>query len=402
MGVLAINGGKPVCDKRFFGWPYSDENDEIKIKEVYESKEYGVFGTQSQTFSKRFAELNDAKYCLPVSNGTVSLELIMRGLGIGRGDEVIIQGYTFIATLSAIIYVGAIPVFCDIDRDTYSMSVESVRKKITPRTKAIIPVYVSGRPADLDSLLALAEEKNIYLIGDAAQAVGAAWKGRGIGSIGIAASFSFQNSKNLACGEGGAITTNSDELYNNIYAMLNGGSANGSSYTHVGLNNNISEFQAGILNSQLDKLSEQIEKRTKNAEYLDSLISKFDFVSPLAKDDRITVNAYHFYTLRIHEDKLKGKTRAQFMSAVGAEGVPIVNGYLPLYRTNLVTSEYTKKSIGTTVNVNPEDYPNTEYGFRHECAWLYSGEAILLSEPDAIKAIADAFEKVYENLDELK
>lgn len=305
MGVLAINGGKPACDTSFFGWPHSDENDEAILKEIYESNEYGIFGNQSKTFAKRFAELNDAKYCLPVSNGTVSLELIMRGLGIGRGDEVIIQGYTFMATLSAIIYVGATPVFCDIDSDTYSMSVESVRKKITPRTKAIIPVYVSGRPADLDKLLDLAEEKGVYLIGDAAQAVGAQWKGKGIGSIGIAASFSFQNSKNLTCGEGGAITTNSDELYNNIYAILNGGCMKPDSYTHVGLDNNISEWQAGILNTQLDKLPEQLEKRIENAEYLDSLMSQFDFVSPLAKDDRITKNAYHFYTVRIHEEKLK-------------------------------------------------------------------------------------------------
>ena len=403
MGVLAINGGEPMASKaRFVSWPFAKETDEKVLEDVKNSGYYGGFGNQSKVFSKRFAEMNNAKYCIPVSNGTQSLELIMRGLGIGVGDEVIIQGYTFIATLSSIIYVGATPVFCDIDLDTYSMSVESVRKKITPRTKAIIPVYVSGRPADLDALVELAEEEGIYLIGDAAQAVGAEWKGLGIGSYGIAASFSCQNTKNLTCGEGGIITTNSEELYTNLTSMLNMGCNGEGRYTNLGLNYNMSEWQAGILNSQLDKFPEELEKRNANGELLDNLLSNFDFVSPLKKDSRITKNGYHFYTVRIYEDKLKGVSRDKFVQALSHEGIPIVNGYTPLYHTNVITSEYTKKQIQGEIKVNLSDYPNTEYAYLHECAWIYSAEHILLSEPSEIKLIADAIQKVYENIEELR
>lgn len=401
MGVLAINGGEPLCKASFFRWPYATESDANVLEEVKKSGYYGSFGIQSRTFSERFAALNGAKYCIPVSNGTQSLELIMRGLGIGVGDEVIIQGYTFIATLSSIIYVGATPVFCDIDLDTYSMSVESVRKKITPRTKAIIPVYVSGRPADLDALVELAEEKGIYLIGDAAQAVGAEWRGRGIGSYGIAASFSFQNTKNLTCGEGGAITTNSNELYYNIMNMLNMGKDKDGKYSFLGVDYNISEWQAGILNTQLDKFPEQLEKRNENARILDEYLSEFDFVSPLKEDPRITKNAYHFYTFRVHEEKLKGVTRDQFLNALNHEGVPVVMGYTPLYHTNVVKSEYTKKQIQGKIKVDLKDYPNTEYAYKHESAWIYSSDHILLSEPSDIKLIADSFKKVYDNIEEL-
>ena len=352
---LAIKGGERLINERFFSWPYADFSDEEALERVQKSGHYGPFGKEDEQFTRDYAKLNDTKHCLLVANGTSSLELIMRGLGIGRGDEVIIQGYTFIATFSSIIYTGAKPVFCDIDKDTYSMSLESVKKHVTDKTKAIIPVYVSGRPADLDELCAFAKERGIYLIGDAAQAVGASWKDKGIGSYGEAAAFSFQNSKNLTCGEGGAITTNSDALYESILTMLKNG-----------LDMNMSAFQAGILNSQFKRFPDQLEKRQENARHLDKRLLEYDFVSPLKIDNRITKNAYHFYTLRIHEDKLKGISRDLFIKALHAEGLPICLGYTPLYKTNLVTSIYTKKQVGSGIEIDLAAYPNTEFAYKHE------------------------------------
>lgn len=402
MANLAIKGGTPIREKGFFHWPYSDQTESEILNEVYDSQFYGIHGKQSDLFAQRFAKYNNSKYCIPVANGTVSLELILRGLGIGRGDEVIIQAYTFIATISAIIFTGATPVFCDIDKDTYSMSADSAASKITPRTKAIIPVYVGGRPADLDKLSNLAKEKGIYLISDAAQAVGSAWRSKGIGFYGIAASYSCQNSKNLTCGEGGIITTSSDELFQNISTILNVGCNKDGTYTHVGVNNNLSEWQSGILNTQLDKLDYQISKRMDNACYLGELLEQFDFVSPLIKDERISRNSYHFYTVRIHEEMLKGITRNMFIQAVNAEGIPLVNGYTPLYYLPILSTDYTLKYIGAKINVNSDDLPNTEFAYRHECAWMYSNEVVLLGDKSDMDDIADAMLKVYKNIDELR
>ncbi len=401
MAKLALKGGTPIRTEGFFKWPYTDYKDNNILNEVYDSEYYGINGKQSCEFSRRFAKYNETEYCIPVANGTTSLELILRGLGIGRGDEVIIQGYTFIATLSAIIYAGATPVFCDIEKDTYGMSASSVEDKITSRTKAIIPVYVSGRPADMDKLLELANKKGIYLIGDAAQAVGSAWCNKSIGSYCIAASFSCQNSKNLTCGEGGIITTNSVSLYNNILTILNGG-LDEEQYTHIGLNYNMSEWQAGILNTQFDKLDSQIELRMKNASYLDYLLYEFEFISPLKSDSRITKNSYHFYTVRINEQMLKGVSRDNYIRAVNAEGIPLVNGYTPLYHAPFLKSGYIRKTIGKDIDIDINDVPNTEFAYKHECGWIYSSEVVMLSKKEDIDDIAEAMYKVYKNIDELR
>jgi len=403
MGILAVTGGPKTYDAEInMPWPVSNPHDLNGLLTVLDQKVQGKNGPIAKRFEERFAVYNDVKHCILCANGTVSLELILRGLEIGRGDEVIISPYTFIATVSSIVYAGATPVFADIEPGTCNLSADSVREKITPRTKAIIPVYIGGRPADLDALTDLADETGLYLIGDAAQAAGSQWRGRGVGSYGIAASFSCQNTKNLTCGEGGIITTNDNNLAKNIRAALNGGMGIDGKYRFVGVNHNISEWQASILDTQMDNLDAQIARRMESAAYLDSLLADIPCVSPPDRDERITKNSYHLYVFRVHEDQLDGVSRKQFIQALEAEmgGYGFIDsGYAPLYTFPCLSGRYVKNVIGGTINLNPGT-DTAEQVSHHEALWL--GHRTLLNDKRTLEYIADGITKVYENLDELR
>lgn len=398
MAELAIAGGKPLRSRAFKGWPAVTDNDRCKLLSVFHSGTWNN-GNTVRRFEERFAERCGVRHCVLAANGTVSLELIFRALGIGYGDEVILPPYTFIATLSSIIYACAKPVFADIDRSSYCISAESAARKITEKTKAIVCVAVAGRPCNFDALTALAQKHGIYLIVDAAQAVGARWRGKDIGQYGIAASFSCQNSKNLNSGEGGIITTNSDDLYESLRMILDGGIRDGR-YASVGQENGMTEFQASVLDSQADKLSDEIMLRERNAAYLDGRLSSLPFVSPLVRDNRISLHAYHLYMLRFNYKLLgeKGVTRNMFLGALNAEGIPAGPGYSPLYRFPCAVSEKTARIIGGKIDDSP--LPECEIASYLEGSWFY--QSLLLGDYSDMDDIADGMQKVWENLNELK
>jgi dTDP-4-amino-4,6-dideoxygalactose transaminase len=372
-------------------WPYFDKTDSDGLISVLNQDKHGRNGPEAKRFEHRFAEYNDVRNCILCANGTTAIELILRGLNIGRGDEVIVPPYTFIATIAAVIFAGATPVFADVEPDTCNLSAESVRNKITPRTKAVIPVHVGGRPADMDAFDGLAKETGLYIIGDAAQAAGSRWRDKGIGSYGTAASFSCQGSKNLNCGEGGIITTNDDGLARDIRAILGGGIGQSGEYTHIGAGHNITEWQASVLNTQMDKLDGQISLRMENAAYLDGLLDPLPYVSPLKSDGRITKNTYHLYIIRIHEEYLRGVSRDRFIEAAKSFGCGLTGAYMPLYDFPCLEKRYADIPPETAV---------TEQLSRHETAWLY--HSILLDSKTEIESAAGAVIKVYENLDEIK
>ncbi|MCL1796175.1 MAG: DegT/DnrJ/EryC1/StrS family aminotransferase [Clostridia bacterium] len=400
MGVLAITGGpKTMEGSTKASWPVSDRRELESLYTVLSQAVHGKNGPAAARFEYKFAARSGAAHCILCANGTVSIELILRGLNIGRGDEVIIPPYTFIATVSSIIFAGATPVFADIEPDTCALSAASARDKITPRTRAVMPVYIGGRPADLDAFAVLAEEAGIHLIGDAAQAAGSEWRGRGVGSIGAAAAFSCQNSKNLTCGEGGIITTNDGALAENIRTILGGGKNANGMYSHIGVNHNLSEWQAAILDAQLDRLDGQIAKRMENAAYLDGLLESIPCVSPLAADKRVTRNTYHLYIFRIHEDRLDGISRDCFLRALQAEGVEAAAGYAPLHAFPCLTDSYVEDAIGGGIHIAP-DTPVADRLSYHEAAWL--NQSVLLGGRHIIEGVADAIHKVYTHLDELR
>lgn len=399
MAKLAINGGTPVRTKPFCGWTVYSQTDEKGLEQTYFSDNWAPDGENNRAFQKNFAAFAGVKHCLTVANGTVSIELILRALGLGRGDEVIVPPYTFIASISALIYAGVKPVFADIEEDTFQLSAAAAEKAITPRTKAIMPVYVGGRPADLHAFEALCKKYGLYLIGDAAQAVGAVYDGKGIGNYGVATSISCQNSKNLTCGEGGMVLTNDDALYEKMVQLLHGGRDESGSYNSLGLTNSMSEFQASMLCSQFAAFPEQAARRQANGELLDKLLADIDIVKTAPRDPKITRNAYHLYMFRINEEKLQGISRETFLKALNAEGIGCGPGYVPVYTFPCMQGDYIRKCIGSDINVKP-DTPNVERISYETGCWIYQN--MMLSDREAMEDIAAALRKISENLDELR
>lgn len=394
MSVLAIRGGTPLRTAPFPGWTMITPADKEGLETVFNQADWGPDGPQNHAFQQRFAQYCGVKHCLTVANGTVSLELILRALGIGRGDEVIVPPYTFIATISSIIYAGATPVFADIEPDTFQLSAASAEKAITSRTRAIMPAYIGGRPADLDAFEALCSKYGLYLIGDAAQAVGSGFNGRDVGTYGIATSISCQNTKNLTCGEGGIILTNNDKLYEKLQQILFD-----RQHSYLTMDYGMSEFQASILNTQLDALAGQIDRRMDSCNHLDRRFDELPILFTLKKDPRITRNSHHLYLLGLHEEMLQGVSRSTFLKAVRAEGAPITPGYIPAYDFPCLAGDYVRKCVGTDMNLKP-DTPVAERIGRHDGCWIY--HSTLLGTRQDMDDIADAVIKVWEHLDELK
>lgn len=396
--MLAIHGGEKVKSEGYIAWPFATEKEKENLRELVHSDDWSG-SARREAFEEKFGAYCDVKHCMAVANGTVSLELILRGFGIGYGDEVILPPYTFVATFSSIVFAGATPVFADIDRGTYNIAAASVEEKITPKTKAIVAVAIGGYPPDLDALTDVAKRHNVKLIVDAAQGVGARWNGKSICAWGDAASISCQNSKNMTSGEGGIVLTNDDALAENIRLILEGGEKDGV-YTSVGYHLYMSEFQAAVLSAQFEKLDSEMYLREKNFAYLCGRLKEMDFAEPVAYDERVDRNACHLMVVRLLEDKLaeKGITKAQFVKALNAEGIPCVTGYLPLYTFPCVTTEYTERMIGAKIDVTP--LPECERASYVEGIWFL--QTSFLGTRADMDAFADAMLKVWAEAETLR
>lgn len=246
----------------------------------------------------------------------------------------------------------------------------------------------------------ICRKHNLYLIGDAAQAIGTEYDGKGIANYGVVSSVSCQNSKNLSCGEGGLVLTNDGAVYERMMQMLNNGKDKNGGHVYLGLDNGMSDFQASILTTQFLALPGQITKRMENAAYLDQKLAGLDFLYTLKSDPLITRNSYHIYMFGLHEDKLQGVSRGAFLDAAAAEGLEtICGGYTPAYTFPCMSDVYTRRCIGTTVNVTP-DTPVAEIVSYHEGCWIL--HANLLGDREDMDDIIRILVKVYENIDELK
>ena len=398
--MLAIHGGTPVRTEPFPGWPVHTPADGQALESFIRSGRFHT-GERREAFEKTFARDEGVRHVFAVANGTVSLELILRSYGIGRGDEVILPPYTFVATLSSILYAGAKPVFADIDPGTYNIDPVQVEKKITRKTKAVVAVAVGGCPPDVDALTRICKTRGIRLILDAAQAVGAAYAGQSLCALGDACSISCQNSKNLTCGEGGIIATNDDALAEELVVRLGGG-RRGTEYVRPGQDHRLSEVQSVVLMSQYAKFRDELYKREMNAAYLSGLLKGFPFLSAQAYAPKITRHAYHLYIIRFHEEVLgeKGLDRDRFCRAVQAEGIPLTPGYAPLYRFPCCSSDSTLALLGpgaSPIDVTP--LPESERAGYREGTWMY--QALLLGTRTDMEQIAEALDKVWRHADEL-
>jgi dTDP-4-amino-4,6-dideoxygalactose transaminase len=408
MAKLAINGGMKACTHRWPSWPIWGDDERVGLMNVLESGKWW-YGQRVQEFEALFAGFQDAQYGVTTTSGSTSLEVALRAMGIGPGDEVIIPPYTFVATAAAVIWVGATPVFADIEPLTLCIDPKSVAAKITPRTKAIIPVHLAGHIADMDRLRALAQRHGIVILEDACHSWGSQWKGQGSGAIGHCGAFSFQMSKNLSSAEGGIILTNDKELADTCRSLTNCGRTIGSPwYEHAmpGSNLRLTEFQAALLLAQFKRLEPHLVTRRKNALILNQRLAEIVGVKVFHDDPRVTRRAYHMYCFQIDPLRL-GISRAQFLEALTAEGVPASGGYLvPLYQNPMFrpvedgqTGARFRPQPGGPLDFSNISCPVTEHVCQTVC-WL--GHVLLLADEPVIHAAADAIAKVCDNAGEIR
>ncbi|MHB1356490.1 MAG: DegT/DnrJ/EryC1/StrS family aminotransferase [Anaerolineae bacterium] len=343
MAKLAIDGGTPQRTAHFPRWPQWDTHEEEALLATLRSGGWWApGGSQVFALEKEFAAYHDAQYGVAVTNGSAALEVCLRASGVDWGDEVITSPYTFIATASSCLLVGAIPRFTDILPDTWNMNPAQIESLISPRTKAIIPVHIGGEPADMDAIMAIARKHNLVVIEDACQAHGAVWNAHKVGAIGDMGCFSFQASKNITGGEGGMIISNDEAWADRCWSVQNVGRQRGKAwYFHPVLASNyrLSEWPAAVLRVQLTRIEEQTERRSANAVYLSGALSRVPGLQPARCDPRVTRSANHLFKLWYDPSAFGGKSASEFMKAMNSEGIPITTGYPePLSKTDVVVN----------------------------------------------------------------
>jgi dTDP-4-amino-4,6-dideoxygalactose transaminase len=309
-------------------WPIADGRELELLRQVLESGRWGGHSDFVKRFEREFAEFAGCAHGVSAMNGTVTLEMALAAAGVDPGDEVIVPAISFVSTAMAVSRVGATPVFVDIERSSFNIDPERAAEAITPRTRAIIPVHFGGAIADMDRLAALAAAHALPLLEDAAHAHGSQWNGRRAGGLGLAGSFSFQNSKVMTAGEGGMLTTNDARFAERAWSIMDQGRKPGGGWFHhylLGSNYRITGWQAAVLLAQLERLPEQIARRTRNVALLRAELAD------VAEIEWQTIptqqNANSWYLLLGHVP-----ARDEFHRALTAQGVPCTPFYPhPLY-----------------------------------------------------------------------
>lgn len=412
----ALLGGTPVRTNGWPEWPIWNKDTDEKL--VVDDLRSGVWSRASlvKEFEEKWAKEIGTKRCLSVVNGTNALITSLLQMDIGGGDEVIIPVYTFIATAAAVLATGAMPVFVDTDPETFQIDPAKIEQKITSRTRAIVPVHILGMPADMDSILKIAKKHNLLVIEDACQAHLAEINHQRVGSFGDAGCFSFQNSKNLAIGEGGAITSNNETFMDRCYSYHNYGNPYGTMVGNVSAGTAIAgnklrwtEYQAAIGLVQMKRLQEQTDKRNENAAYLRSKIKEVPGIVPYKLYDNVTKAAFHLFAFRYQKSAFKDLPRSEFVKAMKAEGIPCLEGYAPLnkmpYLANAFQSKnyrkmYSSKELDINAFNRRNECPVNDHLCNEEALWIY--HPLLLTEKADMDDISNAMEKVQANAEAIK
>ncbi len=400
MAELALSGGRKTKQKSFPVWPQFDERERKALDEVLESRVWWrTPGTKTLQFENDYAKFHGAKHGIAVTNGTAALEVTMSALRIGPGDEVILPDFTFVATASAVLYAGALPVMVDVSQETYCIDVRLAAAAITGRTKAIIAVHMGGHPADLDALVALTKQKGIALVEDSAHAHATEWKGRRIGTHGAAGTFSFQSSKLMTAGEGGIIITSDDAFEKQARSVHDCGRVPGEwFYSHYinGSNYRLSEWQGAILGAQLTRLDEQTRHRHQNARLLDKLFSQIPGITPQTLDPRCTRNGHYAYIFHVNTKEFAGASVERLIEAMNAEGIPNQASYPPVHALDVFQNgEYRKRLCGSQAKEShaflQARYPQTHRA-AYETIWI--PQPALLGDEEDMHEIAAAWQKI--------
>lgn len=412
MSKLAINGGRPVRETPFPKWPYWDANELKAVQEVIHSGVWGINGSRVRQFEEKFSRYLGCTHGIAMSSGTLALRAALVAAGLPAGCEVIVPAYTFVATATAVLEANMVPVFADIEPETCNISAESAAALITENTRAILPVHLAGVPADMDSMNALAAKHSLVLIEDACQAWGSEHNGRKAGSLGAAGTFSFQSSKHITGGEGGFVSTNSEELAEACRSFINCGRVRGGLWHEHGIlggNYRLSELQAAVILTQFERYEPMLARRQASAEFLRRELAAVEGVSPLMLPSYATASSSHFMILRYDQAAWGGLSKDRFIKALNAEGIqPAHGGYFtPIYRQKFLL----EKNVGPYDRIRSHvfrgeviDYakfscPVTERMTGSEALWLLQN--LLLADQPGLEDIVSAFRKLRDNYREL-
>lgn len=390
--TLAITGGRAVRTRPFTRWPPAPSQEQrAALLEVLDSGVWGSHeGTKVRDFIGQFSARHGARYGVAVANGTLGLLTALRAVGIRRGDEVIVPPFTFVATATSVLLAGATPVFADVVAETMMMDANSVADRLTERTAAVVPVHLAGAVADIDAIRAVLPA-GVPIVEDAAQAHGAALRGRPAGSLGDIGSFSFQSSKNMSAGEGGAVVTNDEAIYQAAWSAANvGRRPEGGWYEHpaVGWNLRLTEFQAAVLTGQLDRLDDWNARREAGASLLTKrLAEEVAGFRVLPTPESTTTHARHLALIHYDPAEFGGLSKERLCAAVAAEGIPLSTGYPLLHQDPAIRAE-SGRDDDMPCPVAEEFGPLT----------LWLPQNVLLSEPEDLDDVVRAVAKVQHEL----
>lgn len=403
---LALLGGEKVRKNAWPEWPVWDKSADKAVLEMLESgRWWRGRGEYVSEFELKYAKLMGAKRCLATASGTTALLVALHVLGVDAGDEVIVSPYTFIATYNSVFINKALPVFADTNPETFLMEPKTIESKITERTSAVLPVHIYGLPADMDQINAISKKHNLKVVEDACQAWLGEYKGKKLGTLGDLGCFSFQNSKNLPTGEGGAVVGNDDHIMDRCYSFHNCGRPYGSveatsAYPTRGSNRRMQQMQAIMLLSQMERIEKDADTRLENARYLDKKLNEIPGIKTARMVDGNNRSAYHMYPFRIVSEEF-GLSREKFMEALRAEGVPCSAGYGHQNYDGLIEEALSSKGYKRLFSEKrlqqwreENKLPGNDI-LAKEAVTFY--QSLLLGSKSDMDDIANAIQKIYDN-----
>ncbi len=408
---LALLGGEKVRNSPWPDWPvWNRAAEEETLKMLRSGRWWRGSGETVSEFEKQYASLMGTKRCLATASGSTALLVALHVLGIDAGDEVLVSPYTFIASYNVIFINKALPVFIDSDPETFLINPGKIEDRITERTTAILPVHIYGLPVDMDKVNSVARKHNLKVIEDACQAWLGEYKGKKLGTLGDLGCFSFQNSKNLPTGEGGAIVGNDDEIMDRCHSFHNCGRPFGnvqrtSDYPIRGSNRRMQQIQAITLLSQMGRIEKDADIRLENAKYLDKKLNEIPGIKTYRLVTENARSAYHMYPFRFISKEFGNVKREKFIEALKAEGIPCSAGYGKQNKDGLIEEALNSrgyKRLFSEKRLNQWREENVLPGndqIAEEAVTFY--QSLLLGSKTDMDDIVNAIAKIYENRDSL-
>jgi dTDP-4-amino-4,6-dideoxygalactose transaminase len=401
MTRLAISGGDPVRPVPYPDWPSLDESDAEAVTAVVRGGQVGGFpepGPKAAQFAAGFAAYQGAAHGIVMANGTVTMEVALKALGVGWGDEVIVPALTFAATPYAAMAAGALPVFVDVEPDRWTIDPDLVEAAVTPRTRAIMPVHLGQQMADMDRIMEIARRHELFVVEDCAHAHGQRWRDQGAGCIGDFGSFSHQSTKILTAGEGGTLTTQDERLARLAHSLIDCGRPKDAAETEYtfGANYRLGELACALLVNGLRRFPAQQELRARLGEHFERLAAGIPGVTIKRRDPRITRWSFYRYIFEIDTDAFAGATNEQVAEALEAEGIPAEVQYPPMSRYDLFQPSRSRLPVAVEYadRLDPSrmSFPVAEAA--GERTAVYLNECVFRSDEAGVEDAVEAIAKV--------